>query len=68
MSFALWAIPAVITLAGLIAITIAATRMAEEAGRLKLVLLRVSELQPEARALAAEARALAANRPGGSRR
>lgn len=68
MTVALWAIPAVITLAGLIAIAIAATRMTEEAGRLRLVMLRVADLQPEARALAAEARALAANRPGGSRR
>ena len=68
MSFALWAIPAAITIMGLIAITIAAARLAEEAGRLKLVMLRVSELRPEVHALASEARALQANRPGGPRR
>ena len=68
LTVVLWALPGVVTVIGVIAIAVVASRLSEEAGLLRLELARVSELRPSARALAAEARALRATEPHGVRR
>ena len=68
MNLALWAVPAIITVVGTIAVMIVASRTAEEAGRLRLELARVADLRPSAEAIVAEARGLRTNRQGPTRR
>ena len=67
MNLALWALPAAMTLVGMVAILFATRRLAEEAALLKVEVVRVRDLGPELRQIQAEARALRVRAPGARR-